>query len=59
LEELECSENPLHHKDVRALEGKLKGYHRLRIGEYRMIFELDREKKRIGVLAIVPRGHAY
>ncbi len=51
--------NPLRYKDVRALEGKLKGFYRLRIGAYRVIFELDGENRRIGVLAIVARGKAY
>jgi mRNA interferase RelE/StbE len=56
LESLAETENPLRHKDVRSLEGKLKAYYRLRVGEYRVIFELDVENRRIGVLAIVPRG---
>jgi mRNA-degrading endonuclease RelE of RelBE toxin-antitoxin system len=43
----------------RPLEGKLKKFYRLRIGEYRLIFELVPENARIGVLAIVPRGRAY
>jgi len=59
IEELEISENPLLHKDVRPLTGKLKGFYRLRIGEFRIIFELDRESKRIGVHVIVSRGNAY
>ena len=59
LEELGESDNPLRYKDVRALEGKLKPYLRFRVGEYRVIFELDRGDRRIGVLAIVPRGRAY
>ncbi|MGD8536263.1 MAG: type II toxin-antitoxin system RelE/ParE family toxin [Candidatus Aminicenantes bacterium] len=59
LENLETSENPLSHKDVRPLVGKLRGFYRLRVGDKRLIFELDRENKRIGVLAIVPRGNAY
>ncbi len=59
LEKLESSENPLSHKDVRPLVGKLRGFYRLRIGEKRLIFELDRESKRIGILAIIPRGDAY
>jgi mRNA interferase RelE/StbE len=59
LEELEETENPLRHKDVRPLEGKLKGSYRLRVGEYRIIFELDSESRRIGLLAIVPRGKGY
>jgi mRNA interferase RelE/StbE len=56
LESLAETENPLRHKDVRSLEGKLKAYYRLCVGEYRVIFELDVENRRIGVLAIVPRG---
>ncbi len=59
LKKLESSENPLSHKDVRPLVGKLRGFHRLRIGDKRLIFELDRENRRIGVLAIIPRGNAY
>ncbi len=59
LEELGDVENPLRHKDVRPLEGKLKGFYRLRVGKYRIIFELDRENRRIGLLAIVPRGKGY
>lgn len=59
LEELGESENPLRHKDVRPLEGKLRGFHRLRVGEYRLIVEFDTEHNRIGVLAVVPRGKAY
>jgi len=59
LESLAETENPLRHKDVRSLEGKLRSFYRLRVGEYRVIFELDVENRRIGVLAIVPRGRAY
>ena len=59
LGELAEAENPPRYKDVRALEGKLKGYYRLRIGEYRTIFELDPDGRRIGVLAVIPRGKGY
>jgi mRNA interferase RelE/StbE len=59
LEKLSKAENPLRHKDVRSLEGKLRAFYRLRVGEYRVIFEIDAENRRIGVLAIVPRGRAY
>ncbi len=59
LEALGTLDNPLRHKNVRALEGKLKGFYRLRVGAYRVIFELDGENRRIGVLAIVARSKAY
>ena len=58
LNKLEISENPLSLKDVRPLVGKLKGFYRLRVGEYRIIFEIDRPNKRIGIHIIVPRGNA-
>lgn len=59
LDALEASEHPLSHKDVRPLAGKLRGFYRLRVGEFRLIFELDSANKRIGVLLIIPRGNAY
>ena len=59
LEMLETSENPLDHKSVRPLVGKLRGFYRLRVGGLRILFELDDKNKRIGVLLIVPRGNAY
>jgi len=59
LEKLEDMDNPLLHRDVRPLIGKLRGFHRLRIGNFRIIFELDRKKKRIGIHIIVSREDAY
>lgn len=59
LEALETPENPLSHKDVRPLVGKLRGFYRFRVGEFRLIFKLDSAQKRIGILSIIPRGNAY
>lgn len=59
LQKLEELENPLLHQDVRPLVGQLKGFYRLRTGNKRIIFELDRINKRIGVHTIVFRGGAY
>ena len=59
LEAFETPEHPLSHKDVRPLVGKLRGFYRFRVGEFRLIFELDRTQKRIGILSIIPRGNAY
>lgn len=56
LQKLEELENPLLHQDVRPLVGQLKGFYRLRTGNKRIIFELDRINKRIGVHTIVFRG---
>jgi mRNA interferase RelE/StbE len=43
--------------DVKALEGKLRGTHRLRIGDWRVRFR--REQGGIHVLAVENRGEAY
>jgi mRNA interferase RelE/StbE len=59
LAELEFGDHPAFHRDVRPLAGKLKGFYRLRCGDFRMIFEIDREGKRIGILAVIHRGDAY
>lgn len=59
IKELQTLENPLRHKDVRCLEGKLRGHYRLRVGEYHLVFGLDTQNETIAIHAIVPRGHAY
>lgn len=59
IRQLEAVEDPLRHKDVRSLEGKLQGYYRLRVGEYRLIFELDPMNRKININAIAPHGQAY
>ena len=59
LEELEKLDNPILHENIRPLLGKLKGYYRLRVVDHRVIFELDKRDKRIGVHIIVHRGSAY
>ena len=56
---LEQDENPLFHKDVRPLTGQLKGDYRLRIGDWRLLFTPDKERKMIYIYAILPRGDAY
>lgn len=59
LKDLEVDENPLFHKDVKALTGQLKGDFRLRVGDWRILFTPERGKKIIYVYSILPRGDAY
>ncbi len=59
LRELEASDNPLSHRQVIPLVGKLKGFYRMRVGDYRVIFEILAPTKVIAVHSIVPRGRAY
>ena len=59
LNELANNENPKFCKDVKPLVGKLKGFYRLRVGNFRIIFALLEDRKTIAVVNIVPRGDAY
>ena len=59
MRELENSDNPLLHPNVRALTGKLRGDFRLRVGKWRVLFTPDAARKIIYVFAIIPRGDAY
>jgi mRNA interferase RelE/StbE len=59
LLELEKSENPLIHQNVRPLIGKLRGDYRLRVGDWRVLFTPEKDQKIIHVYAILPRGEAY
>jgi mRNA interferase RelE/StbE len=59
LLELEKSENPLMHSNVRPLIGKLRGDYRLRVGDWRVLFTPEKDQKVIHVYAILPRGDAY
>ena len=52
-------QNPLSHKDVKPLTGDLKGFYRLRVGEYRVVFSLIHDEKTIAVVNIAPRGGVY
>ena len=59
LEELAQSEEPTVHRNVAPLVGALKGFYRLRVGKYRLIFAVIRESRTIAVVNLVPRGSAY
>ena len=59
LRALSRQQNPLENVQVRALTGELKGFYRLRIGDYRIIFALLEEEKVIAIVNILPRGDAY
>jgi len=43
--------------DIRQLKGELKGLNRLRIGDWRIIYE--ETETSINILMITPRGGAY
>ena len=57
FEELE--ENPFHGGNVKPLTGKLKGLYRYRVGDWRVIYRIIKEKMFVEIIAILPRGNAY
>jgi mRNA-degrading endonuclease RelE of RelBE toxin-antitoxin system len=59
LDKLKRDEKPLFHENVRPLTVQLKGDYRLGIGDWRLLFTADKERKVIYFCAILPRGDAY
>lgn len=53
------SDNPEGHHQVRQMLGEWKGYYRLRVGNYRVVFWIDNEAKTLYVDHIGPRGDVY
>lgn len=51
--------NPLHGSNIRALTGQLRGLYRYRVGDWRVVYRIAREKRTVEVIAILPRGDAY
>ena len=54
----ECN-SPLESPQVKPLTGELKGFYRLRVGNYRIVFALLYEFQTIAVDNIAPRGDVY
>ncbi len=52
-------ETPLTHPGVRPLSGPLAGLHRLRLGDYRIIYQVDAVAGVVHVLRIAHRREAY
>ena len=51
--------DPLHHPNIKKLVGPLKGLHRFRAGDYRIIYRIDSANKTVFVLRIAHRKEAY
>ena len=51
--------NPYLGKDIKKLKGKLTGKYRLRIGSFRVVYRVEKEKSIILVESIGGRGGIY
>ncbi len=52
-------QNPRFHPNIKALKGDFAGYYRYRIGDYRVIYQVDDESSQVIVNTIVHRRDAY
>ncbi len=50
---------PADHQNAKPLTGDLRGFYRLRVGDYRVIFSIIQVGKIIAVVNIAPRGDVY
>ena len=56
FEELE--NNPFGGSNIKVLKGEKRRY-RYRVGDYRVIYSIDKENKKVVVTLIAPRSSAY
>ncbi|MBF0457012.1 MAG: type II toxin-antitoxin system RelE/ParE family toxin [Nitrospirae bacterium] len=52
-------QNPLYGNNIKALTGKLKGLYRYRVGDWRVIYRLNVERRVVDIIAILSRRDAY
>jgi len=57
FEDLE--KNPIYGNNIKPLTGQLKGLIRYRVGDWRLIYRIFKERKIVEIVAILPRGKAY
>jgi mRNA interferase RelE/StbE len=55
---LELEDNP-RPSGVETLSGEFRGLHRVRVGDYRIIYEISDTARMVSVARIRPRGRAY
>ncbi len=51
-------ENPIQH-DSKVVEGYNEKLFRIRVGDYRILYEVDYEKKQLGIVKIDKRSKIY
>jgi mRNA interferase RelE/StbE len=50
---------PRYHPNIKLLKGELSGYYRYRVGDYRVIYEIDEHSKVVTVVLIGHRSRVY
>jgi len=52
-------DNPLYGKDIKKLRGKLKGKHRLKVGSFRIVYWVNKERNLVIGESIGPKRDIY
>ncbi len=52
-------ENPLRYPQAIPLKGKLAGFYRWRVGDWRVVYDVNRDEKIVIVLQITHRSKVY
>ena len=50
---------PRNYPNIKALKGEFSGYYRYRVGDYRVIYEIDDNSKLVTILLIAHRSRVY
>ena len=53
------AQNPYEHPNIKRLKGPLSGYFRYRVGDWRIIYQVNEQERKVVVLLIVHRSQAY
>jgi mRNA interferase RelE/StbE len=51
--------NPRNHPNIKFLKGELSGYSRYRVGDYRVIYEINDDLKLVTIIFIAHRSKVY
>lgn len=51
--------SPYYHPNIKSLKGELSGYYRYRVGDYRVIYEIDDSSKTVTIILIAHRSKVY
>ncbi len=52
-------QTPYQHPNIKALKGQLKGYYRYRVGDYRILYEVNDQMIQVIVIKIAHRSEIY
>ncbi|AFZ25372.1 addiction module toxin, RelE/StbE family [Cylindrospermum stagnale PCC 7417] len=50
---------PRNYPNIKPLRGELSGYYRYRVGDYRVIYEIDDELNQVTIIFIEHRSRVY